>query len=62
MRSLNHQALDYSFNLTRWGNSDYISKSDYEKADFALILKYDDLLKKSYKKPSNTRKIRKEES
>ena len=53
--------LDYSFNLTRWGNSDYIIKSDYEKADFALILKYDDLLKKSYKKPSNTRKIRKEE-
>lgn len=54
--------LDNSFNLTRWGRSYYISQSDYEKADFALILKYDDLLKKdSYKKPSNTRKVRKEE-
>jgi hypothetical protein len=53
--------LDDSFNFERWGRSHYMSQSDYEKADFALILKYDDLLKKSYKKPSNTRKIRKEE-
>lgn len=50
------------YKFSKWSSSYLtITKADYRRADFALVLKYDDLQKKSYKNISDIVKVRKEE-
>ena len=58
--------LSNRFSFSSWGRGSSITKNDIEKADFALVLYFDDLINpevdaEHYERPSDTRGVRRQE-
>jgi len=58
--------LSNRFSFSSWGRGSSITKNDIEKADFALVLYFDDLINpevdaEHYERPSDTREVRRQE-